>query len=331
MTASRSRALVVTRPGDSSVLQVQPHEVADPGAGQLLVEVIASGVNFIEVYQRQGVYPTPTPFVLGTEGSGRVAGVGAAVEGFAVGDLVAWANAPASHADQALVPAAVAVPVPEGVTAEQAAAVLLQGMTAHYLVNSTYSVQPGDAVLVHAAAGGVGQLLIQLAKARGAYVVGTVSTSAKEAVARAAGADDIVRYDGIEDAAELATALLSANHDRGFSVGYDGVGRSTWDATLAALQPRGMGVLFGAASGQVPPFDLQRLNRLGGLFVTRPALGHYTATREELLWRAGDVLAAVADGGLRVDIGARVALEQAARAYDDLEGRRTTGKQVLIR
>ncbi|MEP6851517.1 MAG: quinone oxidoreductase [bacterium] len=335
MTATSGRALVVPRPGDASVLEVSSREVSLPGSGELLVEVAASGVNFIEVYQRTGVYPTPTPFVLGNEGSGRVLAVGADVSGFTVGDLVAWADAAGSHADHVLVPADVAVPVPDGVSSEQAAAVMLQGMTAHYLVNSTYPVQPGDGVLVHAAAGGTGQLLTQLAKAKGAYVIGTVSTEAKAEVARRAGADDVVRYDELgqhpDGNARLAAALRAANHDFGFSVVYDGVGRTTWETTVSVVQPRGMAVLFGASSGQVPPFDLQRLNRLGGLFVTRPSLAHYTATREELLWRAGGVLAAVADGGLLVDIGARHDLTDAARAYEQLENRRTTGKVVLTR
>ncbi len=323
-------ALVVTKPGDTGVLQVQDREIADPGPGELLVEVAASGVNFIEVYQRQGVYPMPTPFVLGTEGAGRVGAVGPDVAGIAVGDVVAWAAAPGSHAGLVVVAADQAVPVPDGLDPQLAAAVMLQGMTAHYLVNSTYPVQPGDSVLVHAAAGGVGQLLVQLAKAHGARVIGTVSTSAKAAKARALGADAVIDYSDVADAHTLAHAIRRANGGDGVSVAYDGVGQATFEASLAALAPRGMGVLFGGASGQVPPFDLQRLNRLGGLYVTRPSLGHYTATRDELLWRGRDVLAAVADGGLQVEIGGRYPLGEAAQAYDDLENRRTTGKLILL-
>jgi NADPH:quinone reductase len=324
-------ALIVTEPGDISVLQVQDRAVPDPGPGELLVEVAASGVNFVEVYQRQGVYPMATPFTLGAEGAGRVSALGPDVSGFTVGDQVAWASAPGSHAGFVIVATEKAVPVPEGLDPELAAAVMLQGMTAHYLVNSTYPVQPGDTVLVHAAAGGVGQLLIQLAKAHGARVIGTVSTEAKAAKARALGADVVIRYSDFDDAHALGAAIREANGGKGVAVAYDGVGQATFEASLAALAPRGMGVLFGGASGQVPPFDLQRLNQLGGLFVTRPSLGHYTATRNELLWRGRDVLAAVADGGLRVEIGGRYPLGEAARAYDDLENRRSTGKLLLIR
>jgi NADPH:quinone reductase len=325
-----TRALIVTEPGDGRVLQVQDRDIPDPGPGELLVEVAASGVNFIEVYQRQGVYPMPTPFVLGAEGAGRVSAVGPDVTGFAVGDAVAWASAPGSHAGLVIVAADKAVPVPDGLDPELAAGIMLQGMTAHYLVNSTYPVQPGDSVLVHAAAGGVGQLLVQLAKAHGARVIGTVSTEAKAEKVRALGADVVIRYSDFADVHALAGAIREANGGHGLTVAYDGVGQATFEASLAVLAPRGMGVLFGGSSGQVPPFDLQRLNQLGGLYVTRPSLGHYTATRDELLWRGRDVLAAVADGGLRVEIGGRYPLGDAAQAYDDLENRRTTGKLLLL-
>ncbi|MCL2782149.1 MAG: zinc-binding dehydrogenase, partial [Actinomycetia bacterium] len=201
------------------------------------------------------------------------------------------------------------------------------GMTAHYLVHSTRPVEPGDTVLVHAAAGGCGQLLVQLAKARGARVIGTVSTDAKAAKALALGADEVIRYDQVDD---LAGEVRRRNGDRGVTVVYDGVGKATFDASLAALAPRGMLALFGGASGQVPPFDLQRLNAGGSLFITRPTLAHYVATRDELLWRGGDVLRAVADGGLRIEIGGRYPLDRASAAYDDLEGRRSTGKLLLI-
>jgi NADPH:quinone reductase len=327
--STHTTALVVTEPGDGGVLQVQDREIADPGPGELLVEVAASGINFMDVYQRQGVYPRPTPFVLGSEGAGVVRALGSDVDGFAVGQTVAWASAPGSHAGLALVPAASAVPVPDGLDPDLAAAAMLQGMTAHYLVNSTYPVQSGDSVLVHAAAGGVGKLLVQLAKAHGARVIATVSTEAKADIARGLGADAVVKYSDFDDPHELARAIRAANGGPGVTVAYDGVGQATFEASLASLALRGMGVLFGGASGQVPPFDLQRLNQLGGLYVTRPSLGHYTATRQELLWRGGDILAAVADGGLRIDIGGRYQLADAAGAYDDLESRRSTGKLLL--
>jgi NADPH2:quinone reductase len=327
MTDQRIRALVVTEHGDRDVLDVQLRELDSPGSGQLKVRIAAAGINFIEVYQRQGIYPIPTPFVPGTEGAGTVTVVGDGVTGFAVGDIVAWAAAPGSHAEQALVPAEVAVPVPAGLSADLAAAVMVQGMTAHYLISSTYPVQPGDSVLVHAAAGGVGQLLVQLAKARGAHVVATVGAAAKAAKVGGLGADAVIRYDQVDD---LAAAVREANGGRGVSVVYDGVGRDTFDASLACLEPRGLLALFGAASGQVPPLEIQRLNAGGSLFLTRPKLGDYTATREELLWRAGEILTAVAEGALRVEIGGRYRLEEAGAAYDDLEGRRTTGKLLLV-
>lgn len=325
-----AQGVVVTAHGGSDVLAVEQVAVPDPGPGQLRVTVGASGVNFADVYYREGRYPRPTPFVLGQEGAGEVDAVGEGVPGFAVGDRVTWSGTSGSHADSVLVEAAAAVPVPDGVSVEQAAAVLLQGMTAHYLVTSTYAVQPGDAVLVHAAAGGVGQLLIQLAKSRGARVIGTVSTEAKAEKARARGADKVIRYDRITDSDALAVAVRDANAGAGVSAVYDGVGQTTFEASLASLARRGTLALFGAASGPVPPFDLQRLNPAGSLFVTRPTLVDYVATRNELLWRAGEVLGAVADGSLQLEIGGRFPRRDAARAYDELEGRRTTGKLLLV-
>ena len=331
MSIQHSRALVVTSPGDSSVLRVEDQSVEGPGPGELLVRVAASGVNFIEIYQREGTYPTPTPFTLGTEGAGWVMDAGADVEGLSVGDLVAWANVNGSHSEALRVPADRVIPVPDQVGPDLAAAAMLQGMTAHYLVNSTYPVQPGDGVLVHAAAGGAGQLIVQLAKAKGAHVVGTVSTAAKQAKAEAAGTDRVIRYDQLDITEELAAAVRAANGGHGVSVVYDGVGKDTFEASLASLERRGMLVLFGAASGLVPPFDLQRLNPAGSLYVTRPTLAHHIATRDELLWRGQEVLGVIADGGLRIEIGGRYPLEDAARAYDDLQARRTTGKLVLTR
>jgi NADPH2:quinone reductase len=320
------RAVVVPEPGGVDVLTVRTVPRPEPAAGELLVEVAASGVNFIDVYQRQGVYQMQTPFVLGSECAGRVAAVGAGVADVAVGDLVATAAGRGTHATFAIVPAAAAVPVPAGVEPDLAAAAMLQGMTAHYLVNSTYPLRAGETVLVHAAAGGVGQLLVQLAKAKGARVIATVGSAGKVDVARAAGADDVLRYDEADDVAAAVRDLVPD----GVHAVYDGVGQATFDASLASLRRRGMLVLFGGASGQVPPFDVQRLNSGGSLFLTRPTLAHYTAERDELLRRAGEVLGAIADGSLRIEIGGRYGLDEVARAYADLEGRRTTGKLLII-
>lgn len=319
------RALVVPAAGGPDVLEVQTLPAPQPGPGQLLVEVAASGVNFIDAYRREGVYPTPTPFVLGTECAGTVLAVGPGVEAAAVGDVVASAAVDGSHATAAVLDAAQSVPVPAEVAPELAAAAMLQGMTAHYLVNSTYPVRAGDQVLVHAAAGGVGQLLVQLAKAKGAHVIGTVGTASKEQVARDAGAEVVIRYDQVS---ALAEAVRAAS-DGGVHVVYDGVGKATFEASLASLRRRGTLALFGGSSGQVPPFDLQRLNAGGSLFVTRPTLAHYVADQQELRWRAGEILGAVGDGSLRIAIGGRYPLERAADAYRDLEGRHTTGKLLL--
>jgi NADPH2:quinone reductase len=326
MASDEIRAVVVTANGGPEVLDVQTRPTPEPGPRQLVVEVEASGVNFIDVYQRQGVYAVPTPFVLGGECAGRVIALGAEVTEFALDDVVATASADGTHATAVAVDVDKVVPVPATVAAETAAAAMLQGMTAHYLVNSTYPVREGHKVLVHAAAGGVGQLLVQVAKAKGAQVIGTVGSAEKEHVARAAGADVVIRYDQVDD---LAESIRHAS-DGGVDVAYDGVGKATFDASLAALRPRGMLVLFGAASGQVAPFDVQRLNRGGSLFLTRPTLAHYLATRDELLWRAGDVLGAIADGSLHIAIGGRYPLERAGEAYTALESRRTTGKLLLI-
>ena len=319
--------MVVPEHGGVDVLRVEELPRPEPGPGQLLVQVAASGVNFIDVYRREGRYPVDTPFVLGGECAGRVVATGPQLTDIVVGDVVATAAAASgTHAEYALIDAVQAVPVPDGVAADVAAAAMLQGMTAHYLVNSTYPVREGDAVLVHAAAGGVGQLLVQLAKAKGARVIGTVGSAAKVEIARDAGADDVIRYDEVEDVAGAVRGLVPD----GVHAVYDGVGQATFEASLASLRRRGMLVLFGAASGAVPPFDLQRLNAGGSLFVTRPTLVHYTADRDELLWRSGDVLNAIDDGSLRIAIGGRYSLDDAARAYRDLEGRASTGKLLIV-
>jgi NADPH2:quinone reductase len=326
---STHRAVVVTAAGGPDVLAIHQRPTPQPGPGEVLVAVAAAGVNFIDVYKRQGVYPIPTPFVLGEEFAGEVVALGpdvAQATGIHVGQLVATTDAQGGLADYALAAADRVVPVPIGLAADLACASMLQGMTAHYLTTSTYAVKAGDHVLVHAAAGGVGQLLVQLAKARGAQVVATVGSAAKVAIAQDAGADAVIRYDEVED---LPAAVREASSG-GVHVVYDGVGKATFEGSLASLRPRGMLALFGGASGQVPPFDLQRLNAAGSLFVTRPTLKHYVATREELLWRAGEVLSAVDDGELRIAIGGRYPLEQAAQAYEALENRRTTGKLVIV-
>jgi NADPH2:quinone reductase len=330
MTVTTRRALVVTRPGGLDVLEVHDGEIADPTANQVQVRVAASGVNFIDVYQRQGIYPIPTPFVLGAEGAGEVVAIGAGVSALSLGDVVAWALYGGSHASVVNVDASVAVPVPHGVAPELAAATMLQGITAHYLITSTYPVQPGDSVLVHAAAGGVGQLLVQKARALGARVIGTAGTAAKRDKALALGAETVLRYDEFTSTADLGAAIRAANGGEGVTVAYDGVGQATFDASLAALARRGMLVLYGASSGQVSPFEIQRLNQGGSLFLTRPNLSDYIHTRDELLLRAGAVLDEIAVGTLKVEIGARFALANAAAAYAALESRATTGKVLLI-
>jgi NADPH:quinone reductase len=330
MSATTASALIVTRHGGRDVLEVSGWDLPSLGAGQVQVAPAACGVNFIDVYQREGIYPVPTPFVLGGEGAGEVVAIGPGVADIAVGDRVAWAGQPGSAATAVNVAAAGVVPVPSGLDIEVAAAVMLQGMTAHYLVNSTYAVQPGDSLLVHAAAGGTGQLLVQLAKAKGARVIATVGTAEKRAKVLALGADAVLRYDDFDDAVGLAAAIRDANGGAGVRVVYDGVGQATFDASLAALAPRGLLAIFGAASGQVPPFDVQRLNAAGSLYVTRPTLANYISDRAELLERAEAVLTAVAEGSLRVEIGGRYPLTDAARAYEALENRASTGKLLLI-
>lgn len=320
-------AIEVREHGGPEVLR--PTELDDPapGEGELLVRVAAAGVNFIDTYKRGGLYPTPTPFVPGEEGAGTVVAAGAGVAGFAVGDRVAWTGAPGGYAQLATVPAAIAVAVPAGLDDQLAAAALLQGMTAHYLTTASHPVQPGDTVLVHAAAGGTGLLVTQLARARGGRVIGTVSTAAKEELARAAGADEVIRYTEVPDLAARVRELTGGD---GVAAVYDGVGATTFDASLASLRRRGTLVVFGAASGPVPPVDLQRLNAAGSVFVTRPKLGDHVATREELAWRAGEVLDAVRAGTLTLRIGATYPLADASRAHEDLQGRRTTGKLLLL-
>jgi NADPH:quinone reductase len=318
------RAVLVRTTGGPEVLEVVDRPDPETKPGHVLVDVAAAGVNFIDTYQRGGVYEVPMPLVLGSEGSGRVRAVGAGVDGLAVGDRVAWQGVPFSYAEQVAVPAEAAVPVPDAVSDQVAAALLLQGLTAHYLCTSTYAVQPGDVVLLHAGAGGVGLLLTQLVKARGAVVIATVGTPEKAALSRQAGADHVIGYD------EVPATVREVTGGIGVPVVYDGVGRDTFDTSLGSLRRRGMMVLYGASSGPVPPVDPQRLNSGGSLFLTRPTLGHYVATREELLWRAGELFAAVVDGRLSVRVGATYPLAEVRAAHEALEGRRTTGKVLLI-
>jgi NADPH2:quinone reductase len=320
------RAIQIQQHGGPEVLRIADVAPPQPGPGQVLVDVAASGVNYIDTYQRAGLYPIPVPFVPGMEGAGTVVAAGDGVSDLRAGDRVAWVAAPASYAEQVVVDAERAIPVPDGVSDEVAAAAPLQGITAHYLSMSTYPVQPGDTVLVHAAAGGVGLLLTQMVKHRGGRVVGTVSTDEKAALARAAGADEVIRYDQVDFAPE--TRRLTGGE--GVPAVYDGVGRTTFDASLACLRPRGFLVLFGASSGPVPPVDPQRLNSGGSLFLTRPSIAHYTRTREELLARARDLFGWILAGRLEVRIGGRYPLEDARRAHEDLQGRRTTGKVLLV-
>ncbi|MEV0335407.1 quinone oxidoreductase [Nocardia sp. NPDC050717] len=318
-------AIQVSEHGGPEVLRYV--EVADPpiGPGQLLVDTQAVGVNYIDTYFRTGLYPQQTPYVPGSEGTGVVAEVGTEVTEFAVGDRVAWAAAPGSYADRVAVDAAVAVKVPDDVDATVAAAALLQGMTAHYLVESVFRPEPGDPVLIHAGAGGVGLLLTQMAAAKGARVITTVSTDDKEKLSRAAGAAEVLRYG--DDLADRVRALTGGT---GVAAVYDGVGASTFEASLASLRVRGTLALFGAASGAVPPFDPQRLNPAGSLWLTRPSLGAYTRDRAEFLWRATDVFDGIAAGTLNLRIGATYPLADAAQAHRDLAARKTTGSIVLL-
>jgi NADPH:quinone reductase len=302
-----------------------------PGADEVLVRVAAAGVNFIDTYRRSGTYAVPFPHVVGSEGAGTVEAVGADVTTIAPGDRVAWSSAPGSYAELVAVRAADAIVVPPAVSDEVAAALPLQGMTAHYLVTSTFRVEPGVDVLLHAGAGGVGLLLTQLAVARGARVIATVGSTEKESLARAAGAAEVIRYRELSNlTAELPALVRELTDGRGVDVVYDSVGRDTFDASLASLARRGMLVLFGASSGPVPPVDPQRLNAAGSVFLTRPTLGDHVATRDELDWRASEVFGAVQDGSLDVRIGATYPLADAAEAHRALESRSTTGKVLLI-
>ena len=323
--ATRMKAIQITTVGGPEVLIVS--ELADPtpGTGEVLIRVHASGVNFIDVYYREGKYKSPLPFVPGAEGSGVIQSLGEGVTGFAVGDAVAWYGPLGSYTELAVVKAAIVVKVPEGVSLDTAAAIMMQGVTAHYLSHSTFQLKAGDTALVHAAAGGVGALLTQMAVAIGARVIATVSTPEKAEVAREAGANEVIMY--TESDFEVETKRLTDG--KGVDVVYDGVGKTTFEQSLKCLRTRGLMALYGAASGAVPPFDLGRLSMMGSLFVTRPISLDYVKTREELTGRIDDLFRWVIEGKLKVRIDQSYPLDQAAQAHIDLEGRKTIGKLLL--
>jgi NADPH2:quinone reductase len=320
------RAIQVAQPGGPEVLAVVELPVPVCGAEQLLVEIAYSGVNFIDIYQRQGIYPMPSPYVPGLEGSGVVLEVGSSVSGFSVGDQVAWPSSLGSYSQTHAVTAASVVKVPKDVALDAACAAMLQGMTAHYLVSSLYEVKAGDVALVHAGAGGVGQLLCQMITLRGATAIATVSTPEKAEIATAAGAKHIIRYD--KD--DVATMVKEFTAGQGVDVAYDGVGKATFEGSLASLKRRGMMALFGGASGMVPDFDLQSLSRLGSLFVTRPTLADYIAAPGEMQWRADEIFLAYGAGKLDFAIGKTYDLAAASTAHTDLAARKTTGKLLLV-
>lgn len=317
-------AIVITEHGGPEVLTPADLPDPEPGPGEVLIDVAAAGVNFIDVYHRTGAYPQELPYTPGVEAAGTVAATGDGVREFSVGDRVAWANIQGGYAEKAVIPADKVVPVPDGVGLEDAAASLLQGMTAHYLTRATYPVQAGDTVLVHAAAGGMGLLLTQAAKALGARVIGTASTPEKEKLAKDAGADVTMGYDG------FAARVRELTGGEGVAAVYDGVGAPTFDGSLASLRRRGTLALYGAAGGAVPPFDPQRLNRAGSVYLTRPSLGHFVEKREELLERAAEVYGWIGSGAVKLHVGHRYDLAGARTAHADLEARRSTGKLLLI-
>jgi len=320
------KAIQVKQPGGPEVLELVDVPVPEPKANEAVVKLAASGVNFIDVYQREGRYKVLLPFVLGQEGAGVVNAVGSNVTSLKAGDRVAWTGLLGGYAEYAAVPADRLVAIPAGVTDQQAAAAMLQGMTAHYLCHDTYPLKRGETALVHAAAGGVGLLLVQMAHNIGARVLATVSTEEKAKLAREAGADEIILYTKSDFEAE--TRRLT--NGQGVHVVYDSVGKTTFEKGLNVLRPRGMMVLFGGSSGAVPPFDLIALSQKGSLYVTRPTLVNYIASREELMSRSGAVFAMISSGKLKLRIAHTYPLAEAQRAHRDLEGRKTTGKLLLL-
>lgn len=320
------KAIRVHQPGGPDALIYEDVPEPTPGPGEALVKLAAIGINFIDIYRRKGLYPSETPFILGEEAAGEVVALGEGVTEVQVGDRVAYSSVRGAYAEYAAVPAKSLVPLPAGLDARVAAASMLQGLTAHYLTHSTYLIQPGDQILIHAAAGGAGLLVAQMAKRRGARVFGTVSTAAKAELARAAGVDEVILYTETDFEAEVKRLT----NGRGLDVVYDSVGHDTFDKSLNCLRPRGYMVLFGQSSGPVPPFNPQILNAKGSLFLTRPTLHHHIATREELLQRTNDLFSWLASGELSVRIDSEFPLAEAAKAHQKLESRATSGKVLLI-
>jgi NADPH:quinone reductase len=320
-------AIEIRETGGPEVLRYTERATPEPGPGQVLVRLAAAGVNFIDLYRREGRYPLELPAVPGEEGSGQVLAIGPGVTRFAPGDRVAWTTVLGSYAEEVLVPQEKAIRIPDAVDPHTAAAALVQGMTAHYLVNDSYRARAGETVLVHAAAGGVGLLLTQMLKRRGVRVIGTVSTEEKAKLALDNGADEIVRHGDVED---LAAHVRSLTGGAGVHAVYDGIGAATFDAGLASLRTRGTMVVFGGASGPVPPVDVMRLLWGGSLTLTRPYLEHFRATTDEFERRAGEVFDGIVAGTLRIRIGGLHRLADAHRAHEDLGARRTTGKLLLV-
>jgi NADPH2:quinone reductase len=320
-------AIEVAQTGGADVLNYVEVSVPSPGAGQVLIKADAIGVNFIDTYFRSGMYPHELPFILGSEVCGAVVAVGDGVSTVQVGDRVASADAVGAYADYCLAPASLVAHVPEGIGCDIAAASLLKGLTAHFLIKSVYPVKPGDTVLVHAGAGGVGLILTQWATGLGAHVITTASTPQKAAMSRQAGAVEVLDYPG--DPAEFGATMRALTDGAGVAAVYDGVGKTTFDASLASLAIRGTLALFGAASGPVPPVDPQRLNAAGSVYLTRPLRSHFNRTYDEFSWRANELFEAIGDGRIAVTVGERYPLKDAAQAHRDLEGRKTHGSTVL--
>jgi NADPH:quinone reductase len=320
------KAIQVKQPGGPEALELVDLPIPQPKPNEVVVRLAAAGVNFVDVYLREGRYKAPLPFVAGQEGAGEVTAVGSDAKGAKEGDRVAWSGILGSYAEYVAAPIEGLVPIPPGVSDQDAAAAMLQGMTAHYLCYDTYPLKRGETALIHAAAGGVGLLLVQMAHHIGARVIGTVSTEEKAKLAREGGADEIILYTKADFEAE--TKRLT--NGKGVDVVYDGVGKATFEKSLNVLRPRGMLVLYGASSGPVPPIDPMTLSQKGSLYMARTNLAHFTATRDELLQRSGAVFGMIAEGKLKLRIAHTYPLTQAQQAHRDLEGRKTTGKLLLI-